>query len=417
MTYTNIFEKILVILDIVSTSWVYIAFSLISILLIILLGFKKISKKTCFLLITIATKLVLGYTVYIYYEPISNIINSLVDNIFMNIYFPSAYAYLFILLTINVVAIASLLKPRVEKVYKTVNGVCFIITNFILALVLEIIAKNKIDIFTKESLFTNTKLITLLEFGVNIFIIWIISLIAIYLINNITERILIAKENKKLKNNPVVTIATELAINEEELEEEYQTTTTEEKPVLENPVRAIITEEQYKFIPNFTVTFNEITAPVIEIEEPIMEVTAPVIEIEEQKNKFIRTVNTVIEENEYFYDENSFDLSAFIPKKQEIKPINTLRETANEQIFNQILNNELPLIKEDVKPVVPSIEETKNTYTLNDYRIFNNMLKDIREHNQSNSVVIDKALEYRLITKYSTKNYDMFKTMLKIYSN
>ena len=45
------------------------------------------------------------------------------------------------------------------------------------------------------------------------------------------------------------------------------------------------------------------------------------------------------------------------------------------------------------------------------------MLKDIREHNQSNSITIDKNLEYRLITKYSSATYDMFKTMLKIYSN
>ena len=44
------------------------------------------------------------------------------------------------------------------------------------------------------------------------------------------------------------------------------------------------------------------------------------------------------------------------------------------------------------------------------------MLKDIREHNESNSISIDKNLEYRLITKYSTETYDMFKKMLKIYS-
>ena len=45
------------------------------------------------------------------------------------------------------------------------------------------------------------------------------------------------------------------------------------------------------------------------------------------------------------------------------------------------------------------------------------MLKDIKEHNGNNSVTIDKMMEYRLITKYSNEAYDMFKTMLKIYSN
>ena len=47
-----------------------------------------------------------------------------------------------------------------------------------------------------------------------------------------------------------------------------------------------------------------------------------------------------------------------------------------------------------------NLENEKNTYTLNDYRIFNKMLKDIKEHNQNNSITIDKNLEYRLITKY-----------------
>ena len=51
------------------------------------------------------------------------------------------------------------------------------------------------------------------------------------------------------------------------------------------------------------------------------------------------------------------------------------------------------------------------------YRIFNKMLKDIREHNHNNSITIDKNLEYRLITKYSTETYDLFKRMLKNYSN
>ena len=62
-------------------------------------------------------------------------------------------------------------------------------------------------------------------------------------------------------------------------------------------------------------------------------------------------------------------------------------------------------------------DSEKITYSLNDYRIFNKMLKDIKEHNQSNTIQIDKMLEYRLITKYSSETYDMFKRMLKNYSN
>ena len=161
---------------------------------------------------------------------------------------------------------------------------------------------------------------------------------------------------------------------------------------------------QYKFIPNFT------------IETATSQ--------EQPQNKFIPTINANETVNNkaysYNYDSNSFDLSAFIPRKQDVKPITVsdtnITNSNTNQIFEQIIKNELPVIKEEPTPIA-IVEEVKNTYTLNDYRIFNKMLKDIREHNQSNSVTIDKNLEYRLITKYSTEKYDMFKTMLKIYSN
>ena len=158
MTYTTIFEKLLCLFNMISTSWIYIAFSGISILLVVLLSFKKISKKTCVTLMLFLTKLVLGYTIYIYYEDVNNLINLIVDNIFLNIYFPSFYVYLFILILINIIGIYSLLKPKLEKSYKIINTTCLIISNFILALILEVISVNNIEIFKKESIFTNTNL-------------------------------------------------------------------------------------------------------------------------------------------------------------------------------------------------------------------------------------------------------------------
>lgn len=403
MTYTSIFEKLLCLFNMISTSWIYIAFSLITILLIVLLGFKKINKKMCFILVSILTKLVLGYTIYIYYEDVNNLINTIVDNIFLNIYFPSAYVYLFVLLVINIVGIFSLLKPKLEKVYKTVNGVCLIVINFILALVLEIIAKNDIDVFARESMFTNTTLVTLLELSINVFIVWIISLMAISIINNITERIMIARENKKLVNNPANTLVPEITVDVPNMEEEY-TSVTNSSP-LENPVQAFIPDTNYRFIPTFKIAVNELEKFYVNEEVSVIS-QVPVIEPTPVTN---------------YVNDNSFDLSAFIPKKQEVKPISIVPEVVKPNntntVFEQILNNELPVIKEEVRVVTPSVDDIKNTYTLNDYRIFNKMLKDIREHNESNSIIIDKNLEYRLITKYSTETYNMFKTMLKIYSN
>ena len=401
MTYTTIFEKLLCLFNMISTSWIYIAFSGISILLVVLLSFKKISKKTCVTLMLFLTKLVLGYTIYIYYEDVNNLINLIVDNIFLNIYFPSFYVYLFILILINIIGIYSLLKPKLEKSYKIINTTCLIISNFILALILEVISVNNIEIFKKESIFTNTNLVSLLELSINVFIIWLISLVSMFLINVITERIILRKESKILEKSSANLMPKEIIIQNNSIEEEYNTSYS-------NPLRPVpsIIETSYKFLPDFKIDIKTI--------EEIVPNT---------------TINSTIINNNY---NNTFDLSAFIPKKQEVKPINIQEE--NNNIFEQILNNQLPLVKEEKKniiepvitpeitkeipaPIENNINSLKDTYTLNDYRIFNKMLKDIREHNENNSIIIDKNLEYRLITKYSSETYDMFKTMLKIYSN
>ena len=393
MTYTTIFEKLLTLINIVSSSYIYIGFGIISILLILLLIFRKISKKTCFIIISLLSKLVLGYTIYIYYDVISKLINDIVDNIFLNIYFPSIYAYLFILLIINIFGLSNILRPNGEKSYKTINGITLTITNFILILVLEVIAKNKIDIFTKESIFSNPTLITLLELSINVFIMWLISLGASYIINNITDRIILRRESKKLINPPAI-LNNELVINNNEIDTTYQ-----ESPSILTPVTSFIPNAETKFIPNFTISTKDL--------EEYEKVTKK--DILEESNIVVNNIDKTIS------NDNTFDLSAFIPKKQSLENINTLnkKEQTTNEILDKVIANELPYIKKEKEEVI----EAKNTFTLNDYRIFNKILKDIKEHNGTNSVTIDKMLEYRLITKYSNETYNMFKTMLKIYSN
>ena len=105
----------------------------------------------------------------------------------------------------------------------------------------------------------------------------------------------------------------------------------------------------------------------------------------------VQTVNSV---------DTDFSFSDLIPQNQ-----STI-------IPEPIVDNlDYDLMEEENEPVVT------NQYSLNDYRLFNKMLMDIKEYNHNNTVTIDKNLEYRLITKYSSETYHMFQDMLKIYSN
>ena len=398
MKYTNILEKLLCLFNIVKTSYIDIIFLLVVVISLILLFRKKISSRVCYIINVISSLVLLGVVIYNNIDKLSSTIDSIVDFTFTNIYFPSIYVYLIVLIVTNVFCILSLLRKRMEKKYKIINGSVMLVINFILAIILDIVASDSVDLFKKESMFANTNLVMMMELSVNIFLVWCAINLIMYVADCIADRILITRNAKVLNKGAVnMNVLTE-TINTESLEEEYTDVSVPREEV------------KNKFIPVNTVSVDNY--------------------VDVNENKFIPNVNMI---NNNMMD-NGFDLSSLIPKKNELKTIvdmnsidyvsntnvvlednvnylgNASMLTNTNEIFNSIINNDLPFIIKEEK-------NEKDTYTLNDYRIFNKILKDIKEHNDGSRISIDKNLEYRLITKYSVETYDMFKRMLKNYSN
>ena len=405
MKYTNIIEKLACVLDIIFANWYYLAFIGITALILTLLALKLINRKKAFLMTLIGNIILLGVTIYTNSKPLSKIGNSIVNNIFTDIYFPSAYVYLFILIIIDIVTFVYLMKKNGKKSYKWIHSICFFIIQFILTLILELLSKNKIDIFSKVSLFSNKNLVILLELSTNIFIIWLIVITFVYLTNLITDKIegLNKEENTLLDNNLSVDMSA-LTENANETDALIPAPSMSETPVytIDNQTP----NAQNKFITNIT-TDNKISTITtnnnITIETTFNDKIATNTLVEETKeNNEIDSVNNMVEQSK-----EQFNLNEFIPTT----PRQVIPEpTTSETVFEKIINNDLPIIHEE------TIDNTDN-YTLNDYRLFNKILKEIKEHNHNNTITIDKNLEYRLITKYSTKTFNMFKKMLKIYSN
>ncbi len=407
MKYTSIFEKLFSLISIINTTWINLVFLGIIVLSIIFYSRKKISKKTCFILSTISTFLLIGYVIFNNSSSLATVFDSIMDDLFTNIYFPSTYAYLFVYFFMNISILGSLINIKHKSTYKTIHGVFFIIINFLFALILEFIASNKIDIFKKTSLFSNKNLIILLELSIMVFVFWLLTLGLVYLSTVISDRIILKQEKKELEKDAHLKNANVLeatvAIPEEVGEKNTSSVPAMNTNLIENNENLNTdTTPSYHFIPTMpNHSMNQQTTESIKDTIPPFMTSYPT-------HEFATPVN-----NRNDIQENSFDLSSFIPKKPErqiIAPMNN-----NNTVLEQILNNSLPYIQENPEQI--KLEEEKNTYTLNDYRIFNKMLKDIREHNHNNSITIDKNLEYRLITKYSTETYDLFKRMLKNYSN
>lgn len=380
MKYTSIFEKLGCLGNLITSSIIYPVFLIILLLLAILLVTKFIKRKKVIVLMMISYLVLFIITILTNYKALSKVFDSISTNLFTNIYFPSTYTYLFISLVIDIVTIVSILDVKTEKIYKFVNGLCFFVSKFLLALIMETVAKNNIDIFSKKSLFANINLVILLESSINIFIIWLLALTVIYITSKVTERIIIKNTDKELEDKST-NISNELvAIDETNWQEDYLNDERNKQPDFKDKVSVI---ENHNTINN-SFSLDDLTIP--NTNEIINNITKPAT------NQNIDIKDNVVD---------------------------------SDLLLDKLLNNGLPLIRDDVtneiveesKPINLERETDKNSYTLNDYRIFNKILKDIRENNNSNVISIDRSLELKLLMKYSAEEYSLFKGMLKNYSN
>lgn len=406
MKYMNILDKLQCLFGIVFSSPVYMTFLMVMLLFIVALCTNIIKRNKIVAMMVISYLVLFIVVIANNSKALSKVFDSISTNLFTNIYFPSTYAYLFIMLVIDIVTITSMLNKKVDKSYKIANGICFFSTKFILALIMELVAKNNIDIFAKKSLFGNKKVVMLLESSMNVFIIWILAIVVIYVTNKIADRIL---AGKVIDNTDVrVSLGNELVVsaNEDELAEEYDDYTT-------------VVPTDYTSV----------------------------------EDNLAQSVDNLDINNDAIYQDtvdNQYQNNNMLLNTQEKEEmIDDLSNLSGEELLNKILNNDFPLIrntsvqntsldvnnenKKDVsveeiasdtvtdkvstEPIVELKKDEKDTYTLNDYKIFNKILKDIQRTNNSNIINIDRSLEIRLLMKYPEEEYFLFKGMLRNYSN
>ena len=108
MEYLNILDKMGLLWKLVSNNYLFIAILAISMTVFIINRLKLINNKKMGLIITLS--FVLGFTIILFYN--SNSLFKMFDNIFnmifRNIYFPSLYVYIAIILITNIILILSI---------------------------------------------------------------------------------------------------------------------------------------------------------------------------------------------------------------------------------------------------------------------------------------------------------------------
>lgn len=464
MTYLSLLEKIKILVSTIFDFKVVLVFSIIMLILTILYMVRVLNKKKYTLSMIGTFILVFAISIISNFKILSKTFDNFTTIFFRNIYFPSIYVYIAMLIINLITFITSMLNRKLGKVYKVLNSINFVLGNVILVVILNIIAKNKIDIFSISSLYTNTNLVAVLELSMNIFILWILSLIGVYTTNVICDSIMLKKDKKvvtpvievtkeeiekesildklseivkSLKNNKVKVQPVVEVNNTKETVSKIEDTTIEEKNEVtseientENVTTTVIEDtpvEEVNVIEESTkednkISFNDLlngNVPLVYYDNSDNNVVEEykISDPEEIYNNYNtvsvpRTMEVKITKaNNFVKDEDSTDkvdntLSNTISLDDLIKGENIIEEVKNDfkkDIINTINNND---IKEE--KIV-----NNDKYSIEDYKKMINMLKELKSHAHTNNISVDEAVTLSLISDYSIDDCLKFKELLE----
>lgn len=455
MSYLSIVEKFKILFDmILDVKFIFIFLGVLVIATFLYL-IKKIDNRKYIMIITLSLLLILGIDIVINYKELAEVFDNFMTIFFSNIYFPSVYVYVGTLLIVAIAFITSMFNKMLNKIYKIINGITFVMNNILLVIILNIIAKNKIDVFTPNELYTNINLVAVLEISIGLFVLWVLSLIVVYTtsvicdrignkrrefvtcdINSDVEGIDITKDISSYNN--VLTPVESVSEVKEPSIVTYEIESNNVEPEVIEEVSNVDTNvgtDDVKENNSNVVTFDDILNGRIPVNyyENVLSVDEHDIvnpqEVFENKYKeykeksniesFQDIVNdanedkVVIIKNNKAKDNlriNTVTLDSLEDKNDIVDTMVTSESSGNENISE--VTNELDNTgKIDV--VTSNEEIRKDSYSLDDYKKFIAMLGELKDFTNSNNVSIDDAVTISLINNYSIDDCLKFKEILE----
>ncbi len=157
----------------------------LSIIMLILSRSKKkiIKIITCILFIGI-----LGTFIGMYFNPIINFFDYLIEVVVNNLLFPNIAVYILSIFIIDMSLLVSLLSNKKNYSTKMVNILFFSIIQILLFLIIQNVIKNNVDVYEMLSIYTNQELLVLIESSMLIFVSWIIIRLIMQLAHLISHK-------------------------------------------------------------------------------------------------------------------------------------------------------------------------------------------------------------------------------------
>lgn len=466
MSYLSIVEKFKILFDMILDFKFIFIFLGILVIATFLYLIKKIDNRKYIMIITLSLLLILGIDIVVNYKELAEVFDNFMTIFFSNIYFPSVYVYVGTLLIVAIAFITSMFNKMLNKIYKIINGITFVMNNILLTIILNIIAKNKIDVFTPNELYTNINLVAVLEISIGLFIVWVLSLIVVYTTSVICDRI----GNKRRE---VVTCSTnsevEVLDTVEDASEEVSVPEKELTPVMtiQEPIESpsLIEEVVEPSTVTYEIESNNVEPEII---EEVNNVDTNVVydDVKENENTVVTFDDILNGRIPVNYYDNALEVDAHNivnPQKVFENKYKEYKENSNIESFQDIVNDanedkvviiknnrakdnlrintvtldsledksdtmaiEEPSDNENISEVTKELDNTdkvdvvtsneeikKDSYSLEDYKKFISMLSELKDFTNSNNVSIDDAVTISLINNYSIDDCLKFKEILE----
>ena len=448
MSYLSIAEKFKILFDMILDFKFIFIFLGVLVIATFLYLIKKIDNRKYIMIITLSLLLILGIDIVINYKELAEVFDNFMTIFFSNIYFPSVYVYVGTLLIVAIAFITSMFNKMLNKVYKIINGITFVMNNILLVIILNIIAKNKIDVFTPNELYTNINLVAVLEISIGLFVLWILSLIVVYTtsvicdrignkrrefvtcdINSDVEGIDITKDTSSYNN--VLTPVEAVSEVKKPSIVTYEIESNNVEPEVIEEVSNVDTNvgtDNVKENNNNVVTFDDILNGRIPVNyyENVLSVDEHDIvnpqEVFENKYKEYKEKSNIESFQDIVNDAN--EDKVVIIKNNKAKDnlrINTVTldslEDKNDIVDTMVTSESSG--NENISEVTNELDNTdneeirKDSYSLDDYKKFIAMLGELKDFTNSNNVSIDDAVTISLINNYSIDDCLKFKEILE----
>lgn len=171
----SIGEKMSILLDVISSSPLFFACTLIGLLAIIFFIITIINnKKTNKYVLLLFLSFMISILLILYNSTVVKIFDSLFEEIFMALYFPSITVYVTTLLISNVFLIYSIFNSELRKSLRIGCMVNAFTLDTFLILIIGLVTSKNIDVYEVLTVYSDPGLLVLLELSMAIFTSWIL---------------------------------------------------------------------------------------------------------------------------------------------------------------------------------------------------------------------------------------------------